>query len=553
MPSNSRPQFLRRGVQTASIFAVAVLALTACATEAGTPDDTSASQVETAPPENEQNSVPKPTREEDSDDTTKTETEPAPAPDSSFHLQPEEEYVVIPQLVPEGQGPRGPQSQHGGIGIAIPQPAGPSVDGNGGQGGVAPAVNTAGENEGSTAGSGHGGGPGESSNPGNGGGNTGGNGGGGGSNTGGGNGGGNGGNGGNGNGGGDQPDPGTNLDHIVRPVGLAPADITDVEIRNFIEQYNQIRADNGLKPLPADRFLVGLYEWSELSQEHAEAKGTLSPHEGFIGPNEVVVGNGQELEHFWDVDGSLTASGWWNSDSHREILYRPGDPEYFEQNADTCIVFNMVWTVEGEGNWGGAWDARASVLPCDDDTLDGQSIKATDVDESLRDYTPPAENPNAEYDPANPAKYDESIGLDEGKFQNYLDGEDFEQPRGSEENAQHLAAHNVADEAEPVEAELEATDAEFTNAESEEPSVVEEAAFEGSAPVEPEPAPVEEAPAEEPAPAPVEEPAPAPVEEPAPAPVEEAPAPAPVEEAPAPAPVAEAPAAAPVEEGVETD
>ncbi|NLT25147.1 MAG: hypothetical protein GXX90_00595, partial [Microbacteriaceae bacterium] len=76
------------------------------------------------------------------------------------------------------------------------------------------------------------------------------------------------------------------------------------------------------------------------------------------------------------------------------------------------------------GGWTGYYDARASVLACDYDA--DSMVNATDVDTSLRDYTPPTVPAGASYDPSTADdKYDTTIHADMDKFDDFMSGKPY--------------------------------------------------------------------------------------------------------------------------------
>ncbi|WP_066058889.1 cell wall-binding repeat-containing protein [Gulosibacter bifidus] len=211
--------------------------------------------------------------------------------------------------------------------------------------------------------------------------------------------------------------------HIVRPAGLAKDDVTPTEIYNFVTEYNKIRVEHGLSALPASRFRVGINAYSDLSQRHADAHGSIGAHDGAINGNEVAYSNGDLTERYFDLSGVHSVRSWWNSAGHREVLFQPTNDAWYggPHDPDSCIVFNMVRTRETSNRgWDSYGDARASWASCSDE----RTVPATSVDLRLLDYRMPTIPAGAKYNPQR--SYDDSIRSNNSAYQYYLNGYTFD-------------------------------------------------------------------------------------------------------------------------------
>ena len=214
-----------------------------------------------------------------------------------------------------------------------------------------------------------------------------------------------------------EPEPEPEPEPITRPAGLTADDISDQQARAMWMRMNEIRAENGLGLVPLEQFTIGLEEWSDLVQRHADAGDTLHPHDGALADAEVQAGG--ELPHYFTLDGGNVAAAWWNSPEHREVLYRTDMPDFFAENPDYIIVFNMAWTSTGEGGWDGHWDARASIIDRRDESMP-PTIDASEVDARLVDDELPAIADDAALD--TDRTYDERPDFDADAFADYAAG-----------------------------------------------------------------------------------------------------------------------------------
>lgn len=297
----------RRSAVVTALFASAALVLAGCSAGADDePDDTERpEETETPRPTGTADpTTPGPTRPSEVKDPTSTDSDSDPIPPSGGDHRPDS--------LDEGSAPRNPfEGASGELTVAEPSaPIPPSGEGDagadGGAGSGAAGGSSVGGSNGAGGGSGSGGaGGGSGSGAGS-------------SSDGASSGGGNGGTGGTGaDGGGDptpgpEPDPSDGWNTVIRPAGLTEYDLTDIEIRGFVERFNTIRAEQGLAPVPADRFRVGLEEWSELSAWHATSADELAlegpdspkadswptgPHDGQIAENEVQLSSSSPVLH----------------------------------------------------------------------------------------------------------------------------------------------------------------------------------------------------------------------------------------------------------------
>ena len=259
--------------------------------------------------------------------------------------------------------------------------------------------------------------------------------------------------------------------------GLAKNDITAFTIKDFIVEMNNIRVENGLKPISPERVMVGLHDFSNLSQRHAEAGGSIPAHEGAVNKwNEVAMNNGRDIAHYYDYKtGATSARGWWNSSAHRDIVYQPTEQQWYGTDDESfCFVYNEVWTTNSaENGWGGNHDARGTWISCellqdgivDPGNYNFEAIKSTDVDLSLRDYKLPEIPSGAKYDPNK--EYDTSFATDAKKYRDSKAGKKYtpeypENPVTTESGNQaasevtESAADEDAPETEQVESEATA-------------------------------------------------------------------------------------------------
>ena len=276
-----------------------------------------------------------------------------------------------------------------------------------------------------------------------------------------------------GNNGGGTTNPGYDMARFKIPTdGLAKNDITAFTIKDFIVEMNTIRVENGLKPISPERVMVGLHDFSNLSQRHAEAGGSIPAHEGAVNKwNEVAMNNGRDIAHYYDYKtGTTSARGWWNSSAHRDIVYQPTKQQWYGTDDESfCFVYNEVWTTNSsENGWGGNHDARGTWISCellqdgivDPGSYNFEAIKSTDVDLSLRDYKLPEIPSGAKYNPNK--EYDTSFATDAKKYRDSKAGKEYtpEYPENpvTTESGNHAASEvteSAADEDAPETEQVE--------------------------------------------------------------------------------------------------
>ncbi|MGV8876406.1 MAG: hypothetical protein ACOH1K_02725 [Rhodoglobus sp.] len=119
------------------------------------------------------------------------------------------------------------------------------------------------------------------------------------------------------------------------------AGTTTDDLASFAYAYNSIRVSNCLQPIPLANFLYlpcmedRLYWMAESpSADPLDGWG----HDGTTRSDGVAArGCDGNLAGGTDDGGAIVASKWWNSEAHRESLYRPGD-----SINGACIAFAMT-------------------------------------------------------------------------------------------------------------------------------------------------------------------------------------------------------------------
>ncbi|MCT2043674.1 cell wall-binding repeat-containing protein [Pseudoclavibacter alba] len=124
---------------------------------------------------------------------------------------------------------------------------------------------------------------------------------------------------------------------VTRPAGLDPRDDTPEQMYSFITKFNEIRKQQGLPIVSANRIYMSTTVQSNktVNQAQMKADGILfDAHAGHAYDNEVyyyVGGSSKTGAH-------AAAQGWWNSYDHRDILYTGG----YDADINNCVVFNSA-------------------------------------------------------------------------------------------------------------------------------------------------------------------------------------------------------------------
>ena len=218
---------------------------------------------------------------------------------------------------------------------------------------------------------------------------------------------------------------------LYNPVGINKSSVTAENIKAVFTRINEIRVENGLQPLRPDQVRVGINEWADLSERHLqdqvqfnrdqENNDLLDTHDGHIVGNEVAAKGSTSAD--FNVDFTTFVGSWWNSKSHREILFQPTEDQFYGgPNVEgSYLVINMS-QYDKTGDWEESWDARAAWVK-DTSSHFKSTVPITDVDTSLRDYKMPTVPADAKYDPNLNRDYDQSFTTDKADMERYMNGE----------------------------------------------------------------------------------------------------------------------------------
>lgn len=180
------------------------------------------------------------------------------------------------------------------------------------------------------------------------------------------------------------------------------ADYVSAEnVDDFIVKYNEIRANEGLAPLPVDRFQVPAIDttlcWNEKNAENVAyimERITTMPDPSNPTPHTDPCGNTEVVYQGWGTnfpstsplirDGSDAAQGWWTSLGHRAAIYTAPQAS----NPLACLTFSSGFGSEpgeGAGTINYAYSAVATWQACD---FEG-TIPASTANSALDDYVLP--------------------------------------------------------------------------------------------------------------------------------------------------------------------